>query len=107
MCIELCLEGGFPLGDGGLKVGGDGVGEGFFCADFGEEGFFACVEEFGEGFRGGDDFLDVDGVEVAILDGPEEGNLELDGLGREGWLLEELNDAGAAVELLLGARVEV
>ena len=55
----------------------------------------------------GDDLLDVDRLEEALLHGEEDSHLELDRERVEGGLLEELDDASAAVELGLGLGVQV
>ena len=55
----------------------------------------------------GDDFFHINGIEIVVLHRPEDGGLHLDGQWIEGGLLEELDDAGAAVELGPGARVEI
>src|SRR5882757_684378 len=107
LATGLFRERALPLVGGGLEAGLDLVGELRLGADLREEGVLPAREVFLEGVRGDDDVLHLDGIEVALLEGPEDGGLHLDRERVELRLLEEFDDAGAAVELGLGLGVEV
>lgn len=100
-------EGRLPLVAGGLEFGLEVLVERGLGADFREEGVFAGGEEVLERGGGSDGLAGFDGVEVILLHGEEDGDLELDRRGAEGGLLEEFDDAGAAFELGLGFGVKV
>ena len=96
-----------PLFHRGLDLGLEVLVEGRFGADLGQERVLAGGEKVADRDGGGVDLLDLEAVVVALLDGPEGDDLLLNRGRGEGGLLEELNDAGAAVELGLGLGVEV
>jgi len=72
-----------------------------------EQCAFAGIQEFLQVVGGVDDLFDVHGIEEVILHRPEDRRLHFDRERIEGGLFEELDDARAAIELGLGACVEI
>src|SRR4051812_49221538 len=86
-------ESRLPLFARGLELGLEVLVEGGLVADFGEEGILARGEELLHRLRGGDDLLDLDRVEEALLHAEENRHLHLDRHRAVGRLLEQLDDA--------------
>ncbi len=98
---------GLELLEGGLEFLLDLFIELPFGGNFVEDGGLPGLHEFDEFALHGFDFIDGDGVEEALLHGPKDDCLGLDGNRVVLGLLEEFHDAGAAVERGLGFGVEV
>jgi hypothetical protein len=97
----------FQPADGFLQLGFDLLGELLFRKDLGEQRRFPGFEILLEGFAGRDDLEHVDVVEEVVLHRPKEGHLRFHPLRRVGRLLEEFDRARTAIELALGAGIEV